>query len=308
MNRQPKRSFGALALVVATTGVFTAPSARAGGPTCTYDSTTKVVTATAVADFPQIGILRNGDQIEVYGADCGSATRFNTDKIIVNDVPAHALQAFVDLSEGPFQPGATGEPGSSDEIEFEFNLGTEDDRLYVRGSNRVRAGSPQSVPDVHRINLNARESTGVDADVRVEDVEWILVEGTKGNDVFSAMGGAGTGGALLVRLFMSGGEEETGTNALVGGLGDDEINGSSGVDQISGGPGEDELNGGDGNDVLRGQGDADALFGSKGKDKLYGLSGNDDLHGEDGDDYLNGGSDIDSCDAGSGTNTVTGCE
>ena len=304
----PGRHLSVLALagVLLGTEILVAPSARAGSVTCTYDSNTKIVTATATSDFDQVAIHRDGDAIEASGTDCGSSTRFNTDKIIVNDVASHELTAFVLPSSGPFRPGFTDEPGSSDEIEFEYNLGTQYDTFIVRGSDQMRAGIPPGLVDVQRFNLNAGESTGVDADVVVEDAEEWSLQGTDGPDLLSAAGGAGTGEVLNVPIHLSG--EDEGADVLVGGLGMDDLNGYLGVDKLSGGPGDDDLAGGGGNDVLRGNGDNDTIHGDNGNDKLYGASGNDDLFGDDGDDYLYGGGGFDECNAGSGTNVVTGCD
>jgi Ca2+-binding RTX toxin-like protein len=292
-----------LALVLAAGGIA-APSARAGiDLTCTYDSGTKTVTATAVSDFQQVAISRNGDEIEASSIDCGDSTRFNTDKIIVNDVPNHELTSFVILDDliddGPLRPGATDEPGSSDEIELEFNLGNDDDDFIVRGSSRVRAGTTFSGGfnfDL-RYNLNAGESTGIDADVVVKGADDFGIQGTDGADKLSAAGGAGTGKVFIGDVYLSG--EQGGIDVLVGGIGDDDLDGFDKADKLRGGAGEDDLDGGKGSDELRGNEDNDKLFGSDGKDKLL---------GGPGDDSLNGGAGVDSCDAGSGTNTVTGCE
>ncbi len=87
-----------------------------------------------------------------------------------------------------------------------------------------------------------------------------------------------------------------GADEIEGGYGDDRLYGYNilgiGDDSVS-----DILRGGDGDDFLRGQG---------GNDFLYGDGGNDDLGGGDGDDFLDGQSGNDLIDGGSGNDTARG--
>jgi hypothetical protein len=286
------RSAIALTLVVAAIPLVTNPSAEAGTITCTYNANTDTVTATP-GGSGQISIHREGDEIVASGVDCGAATRFNTDTIVVNDAPDHNMTAFVTLSQGPLRPGATNEPGSSDEIELEFKLGNGTNGFVVHGTqqgDRLRAGTTFTSTFVfhHQVNLNPGESTGIDDDVAVKgSLDHMTLEGFSGADQLSGAGGAGTGNPLLADGFFVGYE---GADEITGGIGDDDIDGDERGDTLRGGAGEDDVQGAQGGDILRGNADDDSLDGAG------------------GDDYLNGGPDTDECDAGSGTNTVTKCE
>jgi Ca2+-binding RTX toxin-like protein len=283
-------TLGVAALILALALALATPAA-AGTISCTYNAGTKTVTATAISDFHQLAFQRDGDELEVSGTDCGKATRFNTDKIVMNDVSSHNLTAFVLLTEGPLRPGATNEPGSSDEIEIEVNLGTGDNTFIARGSRNMRAGTTFTggFNFERQVNLNAGESTHVDHDVVVSgSVQGVWLQGTDSDDTLSANGGAGTGSTYLERALLSG--WDLGRDSLRGGGGPDTLSGEAGADELRGGDDEDIVNGGPGNDLLRGNGDDDTLL------------------GEDGDDDLNGGPGQDECDAGGGTNIVADCE
>jgi Ca2+-binding RTX toxin-like protein len=282
----------AFTVIIAATRFLAAPSAEAGTVTCTYDANTKTVTA-APAGSNQVSIRREGDEIVASGLDCGAATRFNTDTIVVNDVPDHNLTGFVSLSSGPLRPGSTNEPGSSDEIELEFNLGNGTNGFDVHGTeqgDRLRAGTTFTSTFVfhHEVNLNPGEATGIDDDVDLNgSLDHLTLEGFGAADELSLAGGAGTGSPLLEDAFLYGG---TGVDELTGGIGDDQVEGAEQGDTLRGGAGDDDLLGAQGGDILRGNADDDSLDGAG------------------GDDYLNGGPDTDTCDAGTGTNTVTNCE
>jgi Ca2+-binding RTX toxin-like protein len=139
------------------------------------------------------------------------------------------------------------------------------------------------------VNLNAAETTGIDADITLLiGVERLRINGAGGSDNISGAGGAGTGDPFTLPM------ELTGTS------GDDILKGGTAGDQLQGGFDDDTLAGGGGSDSLNGGDDADTLKGGGGPDFLHatdGVSGNDEVFG---------GKGADTCDADVG-DTVTSC-
>jgi hypothetical protein len=142
-------------------------------------------------------IRRVGDAIQVNGAPCGAATVNNTDYVYVLDLtdPPGNVTMAVSLEGGPLAPGFENEPGTSDEMEFIFNLDYEGtslgDKLTIRGSGgnqRIRFGfgSPQS--NNRRVNLNANEVDGIDAeltDIAPATVDSWIVAALRGGDIIA---------------------------------------------------------------------------------------------------------------------------
>jgi hypothetical protein len=276
--RRVPRTLASIAVVVGVVATFaTGPaSAITGTVSCHWDAATHVITVTTTAgEFANIE--RNGATIEVNGSLCfGSglsfATLAGTKRIIVNGGAGNDHVTIM-LREGRFAPGYDDERGGSDEIEFRLNLGSGDNDLGIWGTafdDRVRIGTGGS--DV-LVNLNAGESTGLDADIRATGLSLVYVMGWDGDDVISAVGGRATGSMLSIRFDGEGGE------------GDDQLTGGSGDDEI-----EDVLIGGD-HDVLRGRGGADYLR----------------VSDADGTDVVWPGNGIDVC-AFDPADTVNSCE
>jgi Ca2+-binding RTX toxin-like protein len=267
-------------------------TALAGETTCTFDPASGILTVEVSPGDQQVVFRRQGDQIEEATADCGSATRFNVDKIKVIDAPANNVTVFIRMDNnggGPFKPGLTNEPGSSDEIEFLFRLGDGSNSTNIKGqdtNDHFRAGNSFSGPSV---NLNANESTGVDRDVVIKGaLSDLTFEGFDGNDRISGKGGRRTGGTSIVRIWMNG---LAGADRLIGGRNGDNGDGGIGPDIVSLGKGVDEFYGKAGDDVLRGGASNDLLYGGLHDDHLDGGAGNQDL-----------------CYDDSGTNTFVDCE
>lgn len=82
--------------------------------------------------------------------------------------------------------------------------------------------------------------------------------------------------------------------AALGDLNDSYSTNESLTDVIDGGPGDDAVLGGAGNDQLLGGDGADTLDGDSENDSLDGGAGNDNLTGDDGDDSVTGGPGADS--------------
>ena len=287
------RTLLVLNLAVSGTLVSIAP-AGAGGFSCTYDSTTKTVTATVSANLDRVKIFREQAEIKARGTDCGAATRFNTDKVILNDLAARNLDVWLDLTGGRFRPGFTDEPGSSDEIEFAVNLreGPWQEVLLVYGTevtDSFRVGTfvlpngPQ-----RRVNLNANETTGIDHDVVVRGPSVFMdLLGSGGNDVLGGTGGAGTGGVY---------QDKMGFNA---GDGADRLRGGNGRNFMGGGPGPDLVVGGRRGDSAGGGGGDDTVRTGRRRDFLTGFGGDDELLAGPGEDECwdtRGNNNFESCE------------
>ena len=280
-----------LILILATFAtVLNAAPSGAGVASCSYNANTKTVTATPSPDSEVLVMVIDMGHIHASETDCGAATRFNTDKVIVNDLPGRRLEVVLSLAGGRFRPGFTNEPGSSDEIEFVFNLGAGPvQTVDVRGTDGedfFRAGSSNGSQP--RVNLNANERRRIDSDVVVRgELYGIILEGFGGNDVLGGTGGVGTGGVYQELLLLGG---DAGADRLRGGDGEDVVDGTAGRDLVVGGRGGDDVLGGGGPDTIKA---------GQGADTLYGGPSDDDLVGGPGED---------SCNDTQGDNTFESCE
>jgi Ca2+-binding RTX toxin-like protein len=300
------------------------------GTSCTYNPTTRVVTVDH-SPGPSEGdtsLLREGNAIHLAiggsTTPCGSATVTNTDTISlegVNDPDGWRLRVLLH----DYAPGFTNEPGNSDEIEFRVDFDGPFDGLGFHATadsmvTRVVLGGAQ-------INLNPRETQGIDADVMVTGIEagvGFAFAGGVSRRV-DGRGGAGTpatafqislgaSGGTAPDIFVGGSSDDglsggRGGDVLWGKRGSDFITGGRGPDRMVGGKGGDEIeDDGKGPDVLRGGLGRDGLYGQVNNDKLWGGPGRDFLGGHQGNDYLNGGPGFDECWPGAGSDIVVACE
>lgn len=305
----------------------TTPDVEPPATACTYDPGARAV-AVVVAAGEARSIQVSGSQILADGAPCGAATVTNTDRISITDPSVGgSATATLDLSGGPFAPGATDEPGASDEIEIAVNLGDgPGDRLVIAGG----PGDDSLLGGTLGLNLNAHELAGVDVDLTASGVESWEILGGGGNDRLDAGGGPVVGSPLPSPAAIRGG---SGSDVLVGGQAGDVVDGGEGFDTVdysrsSGavsvtigdgvagdgvpGEGDDVLGtveaaiGGPGDDTIQGDGSAELLLGGPGGDTLIGGGGDDDLRGEDGDDSLSGGINDDQLVGGPGDDVEIG--
>ena len=261
-----KRFF--LAMAVALLGAATPATVAAAGASCTYSAADHKVTLTITGASTNTALYRViSGAITLNGNYCGAATLTNTDTIVVTG-DAQSQVLFITLALGAFTPGFTNEAGSSDEIEITVNLGGGDDTLrlvgndnvnkFVFGQDNAQAGTPR------KINLNAGESTGIDGDVTLTNVENITVYGEGGNDVIRAQGKTGAGPNPLTLPML-----------------------------VYGGPGADIIKGGDA---------GDRIYGEAGKDEVWGFGYGDFIHLDDGapgdKGYGGGGIDLAYIDPG----------
>ena len=114
-------------------------------------------------------------------APCGTATTVTTNTIVVSGSTGSET-VTIDLSGGPFAPGATAEGSGVSEIEFAIDLSTgAQDRVTVAGS----AGADTVALGGNGANLNGDN----DVDVTLAGVELATVTGSDGADVVSGAGG-----------------------------------------------------------------------------------------------------------------------
>ena len=186
---------------------------------------------------------------------CGTATAATADTIVVSGNTGSET-VTIDLSGGPFAPGATAERHRVPrEIEFASTSRrarrtasrSRGARARTRSSS-ARRGEPQRRRrvDATRHRRGARDMSGSD-----------------GADLISGAGDATTGAPTSLAL------------TLNGDSGDDKLSGGDGDDTIAGGTGDNALAGGSGDDTMTGGPDNDAITGGPGGDTLTGGLGND---------------------------------
>jgi hypothetical protein len=267
--------FRTAALALVATFLLVPPVAQASSVTCTYSASDHKVKATLTG--PGYNTLSRDatSRIKVNGVWCGNAaTVYNTDLIKVFAGDGGQALTVNTKGNGGFQPGFTDEPGYSDEVEISISLGGGDnDVVTIQGgestSDHFVAGrSSGGFALLGRVNFNADEATGVDADVTlVLGIETLSFFGGGGGDTMSGTGGYGTGESYNAHMDINGGD---GPDTLTGGAADDSIFGGAGADALKGGPGPDYLNthdGVQGNDTAQGGNGADTCITDPGDSK-----------------------------------------
>jgi hypothetical protein len=340
-------------LLVALAAAFALFAAAGASPahaavTCSFSSGALTIQSSAPIDDARI--VRSGDNIVVTkgqnAVSCGAqATVHNTHVIAHADNSGGESYFTIDLRGGPFSPGETDEPGTSDEIDIQAQMGDgPGDRLYVwggPGDDFWRAGrTDQGVG----VNLNAELESGAgetpNSDVDLRDNELMVLLPGDGNDRVLASGGPEFDGPLPTRVEINGGEGDdqlaggNGRDHFFDGPGNDRVNGGAdndsvgdygpvtGDDVFEGGPGSDEIYWGDLSADMRvdlrisgrqdtGAGGRDVVTGfesastSNGNDVLIGTDGDNDLSTGDGDDLVAGLGGADRIDAGDGNDTAS---
>jgi Ca2+-binding RTX toxin-like protein len=297
---------GAVALLIALLIGVALPAGAA--PICIFDPNTATVTV-EVGNGESAVIGRSGDAITLDGSPCDVATVTNTDAIVVNGTGIPA-EISLDLVGGAFAPGLTVESDGSSEIEFTINLQAGSPTVRVAGGG----GTDDVVVGAGGINLNADEPAG-DADVLVNGLPAIALDGGGGSDVLSVAGGAGTGAPATASV--NGGAEG---DLLLGGVGGSLFDGGAGTDTIDYAAAtsiQADLGGGlvihesgqtdqvTGVENLTGSPGADRITGDGGSNGLRGGAGGDMLAGAGGDDTLGGQAGIDTADFTGSPNPVT---
>jgi hypothetical protein len=202
---------------------------------------------------------------------CSGATPTptNTDHISVVQAPnAEFGNVTIDLSAGPFGPGATPEADGTSEIEFGFNLPGRLSSVGIKGSDTgetLPLGMLSS--GAAGVNLNATaEQASADPDVEAAGIRYFVIDSEGGNDVVSGMGGAGLAGPLRGTFVIASGG--SGNDLLQSGPPGAELVGDEGADTMIGSPRE---------DLIDAEGGKDKVFAGHGSDRIYALDGQKDF-------------------------------
>jgi Ca2+-binding RTX toxin-like protein len=170
-NPRRRRLLVVAALALATF-IVPATRANAGGVACSFAGGT----ATVALSSANGTLGRSGTAITLNGTPCETATVLNTDLIEASSVDGLDVLT-IDLSDGPFAPGASDEGDGSSEIEFDIAsgdvsiIGTADADHFVL-DDRNNTG-----------NLNADEPVA-DDDITIDDeVNYSIVDARDGDNV-----------------------------------------------------------------------------------------------------------------------------
>lgn len=267
------------------------------------------LTVNLTADDDSVTFQRFGSQIAVltgnsldeygeyddYGEDSqilipcsgGTPTVDNTDHVSVLQSPGADLGSVaIDQSAGPHGPGATTESDGTSEIEFGVNLPGRLSEVFVGGTDASEMFTigvePSGSPGV---NMNA--DTSSDPDIDVAGTRYIDVHAEGGNDLITALGGAGFVGPLRGAFAIA--DAGAGKDLLLAGPTGSGFLGEEGRDRLVGSPREDFLEGGSGKDKILARGgndDIDAL--DRKKDRVICGSGKRDRAIVDGRDRSKG--------------------
>ena len=319
----------AAAVIVATASFLTSGpfTGVAGAATsCSFDEGTHVVTV--VFDAGSHTLDRSGSAIRLDGSACGTATVTTTD--IVQMTGAAGATLTIDLSGGPFAPGATDEGDGSSEIELTVELeGAAETGLHIgvagtEGADHVLVGR-RDIPGTFftdAIDLNADE-TVLDADVYTQNGMWadVTVDGLGGDDdlrgYFPCDGDDGVLPAFFpVTIDAGPGDDTLGWWAyggeLNGGEGRDLIDDTLVGDRLSIWLAEGEILGGtyritasNLEDAIGGL-DDDLIVAGSGGATIAGGAGDDDLFGSEAADVIDGGSGWDQVYAFGGDDHLVG--
>jgi Ca2+-binding RTX toxin-like protein len=220
--------------------------AAARGATCSFDPSTHVDSVVETGSATIVHMAVSAGTIMVNTIACGTVNTVDTIHVDMGNFVN--VRAFIDLSGGPFAPGFTDEPGSSDEIEFTIeNLGSNVpvDLEGTAGPDSFTLGQHLAIPaPIPEINLNAaQDGASPDFDVQIFARPPFIDAGMLGgDDSISAAGtGVGNSGPLSVPIAVADGP---GADHVTGGTGDDAFQ-TEGTpdpgDTYSGGPGRDTL-------------------------------------------------------------------
>jgi Ca2+-binding RTX toxin-like protein len=238
-----KQRLAAGLFAIAAGVLLSSPSSSLAAVSCEYSGAARLLTVSSKDSFTKL--IRSGDEIVVDDGDrrvdCigGQPTVVGTDLIQIRHEGRRA--DIADLSGGPFEPGATPEPGSA-EIEIEFVTPTFLDIAGARTADRLTFGAGG-------VNLNGDD----DADV-TGPFTTLLIEGRAGNDLIAPQSDySGTAGR---RVLIGGAGRDTliatpDGAVLHGGDGHDKLIGGVRSDNLTGGRGSDRIRGGKGRDLIR---------------------------------------------------------
>ena len=230
--------------------------------------------------FNAFGASRRGQSLEglewsrnrrrIFSCAGGRPTVGNVDRIEIRQAtppPEYSTATFLlDMSQGPFAPGATPEPTGKSEIEIAFHLvNAELDLVAPPGSNRVSLGVEG---EPLAINLNGDR----DLDVSLGRAFITDFQAGKGGDSVDARAPAKTVRPRHPLLFISGGD---GPDTLIAGRAHDQLYGGKGADHVIG------SDGGVGN-LLAGDGGADTITAGQAPNLIMAGRGDDHIDARNG--------------------------
>ena len=316
------RSIGLLAGALLVLGVPATP-ALADDVTCSYDAPTRTVSVgvTPADNSPPI-VLAFGGTILVHDDDVGDTTCAGVteaDTVVIDNASSSqplVTGIYIGVRD-PFAPGATDESGSSDEIELEVNLGP-GGPVGVTSVYQVPGPEPPRsdiVLGANRINLNADEVDGVDADVTMNGVSEARIDAGSSDDRIVGAGGFGTPQepSTVPINTCYGAELHAGNDFIVGGRRSDTLCGGQGADTIEGGAGDDTIHGedfrsteGGGPDRISGGKGNDMILGAKGGDRISAGAGRDRVGAAAGRDRIRLGAGRDLARSGKASDRLKG--
>ena len=263
------------------------------GGACSYNSTTKTVTASIPAgSAATLAVVGGAIHFGASPTACSTATTANTDTINIAGAAGSVETLTIDQTGGGLAPGGTAETTGTSEIELAVNLGDASDVVVVKG----RTLADTLAVGTKGVSLNNDADVDVTFTPLPSSIELV---GGGGGDVLSGRGGFGAGQVFPGRVTLRAGD---GGDSLSGGDLDDVLVGGAGADTITGGLGNDQLDGQGGADSLSGNDGNDTIVGGTGADSLIGAGGNDTLDARDGaaDTQISGAAGIDTAftDAG----------
>ncbi|MGH2973755.1 MAG: calcium-binding protein [Solirubrobacterales bacterium] len=211
---------------------------------------------------------RNGRR--VFDCAGGRPTVRNVDRIEIRQAeppPEYSTATFLlDMSQGPFAPGATPEPSGKSEIEVAFHLVNDELNLIAPpGPNRVSfglAGEPLA------IDLNGDG----DLDVSLGRAFLTDFQAGKGADQVDARTPVTSPRPRHPLLFISGGD---GPDILIAGRARDQLYGGKGADRVVG------SDGGSGN-LLAGGGGTDTIAAGHARNLIMAGRGDDRIDARNG--------------------------
>jgi Ca2+-binding RTX toxin-like protein len=289
-------------------------SAAHADPSCTFDPSTRTVTAIAqpggdawmteqVVNLERQIFFTSGGQV----LDCGTSVS-EADRIDI--VGSGSTTLTIDATNGVYGPGRTPEGRSVDEVEMSMTGFTS--LVYDAPFdffNTIIAGD-------RGLNVNGDN----DADITYPGITSLLIWGGGVDDVVSAHGGSGTGHQLPSGVHFQYNSipplPEGGHHTITGHDGPDflgltfavsaTVQGLGGDDILLGGLGAGtfSLDGGPGNDTIQTGGAPTTAHGGTGDDTLI-LQGNDSAFGDKGRDLFRAANTVaDTIDGGPGRDSA----
>ena len=247
--RSPRLAAALAVSLALAAAVGAAPASAAVD--CNFVGTTLTVTLSANGDSAEVArssssvLVREGST--AVACTGGAPTVTNTDLIVVNDTSGQNTAITINMLGGAVAPGATDEPGLSDEIELQANMGAGGgDSLVLLGTNGSDVWRLGKTAAGDGVNLNAGSETSGVVPGRDFDLEYfgvdgrLLINGAQSDDTVLANGGPEFTGPLTTPLLFREGLGSTGDDTVVGTDGDDIIEPGVGNDDVSTAAGDDE--------------------------------------------------------------------